>query len=55
MVSWMMENLSTILIAIGLILLVYAIIAKMVKDKKQAKSSCGCDCGSCGGACHYKK
>nr|WP_288274108.1 hypothetical protein [uncultured Acidaminococcus sp.] len=26
----------------------------MIKDHKAGKSSCGCDCGSCG-MCHGKK
>ncbi len=49
MLDWLSHNLSTILIAAGLILLVYAVIHKMIKDKKAGKSSCGGDCQHCGG------
>ena len=40
MLLWLRENLSTILISAGLLLVVIAIIRSMVKDKKQGKSSC---------------
>ena len=40
MLLWLQENLSTILISAGLLLVVIAIIRSMVKDKKQGKSSC---------------
>ncbi|MGN0343077.1 MAG: FeoB-associated Cys-rich membrane protein [Roseburia sp.] len=36
-----------------LILIVIAVIASMVRDKKKGKSlQCGCDCSRCGGHCH---
>lgn len=38
---------GTILIAVILIAIVAAIIYKLVKDKKQGKSSCGGSCGCC--------
>ena len=55
MLSWIMGNLATILISAVLVLAVCLIIVKMVKDRKQGRSSCGCDCGSCGACCHGKK
>lgn len=54
MLSWITANLATIIISILLIAIVCIIIAKMVNDKKQGKTSCGGDCGSCG-ACHREK
>ncbi len=41
-------------IVVGLIVLavVALIIADRVKRKRKGRSSCGCDCGHCGGACH---
>ncbi|MCM1298188.1 MAG: FeoB-associated Cys-rich membrane protein [Firmicutes bacterium] len=47
-------NLPTIIVCIVLAAIVGLIIYKMVKDKKQGKSSCGGSCGSCpmGGCCH---
>lgn len=38
---------GTILVAVILIAIVAAIIYKLVKDKKQGKSSCGGSCGCC--------
>ena len=59
MLLWLQENLSTILISAGLLLVVIAIIRSMVKDKKQGKSSCGANCENCamgcGGSCHGRK
>ena len=57
MLLWLQENLSTILISAGLLLVVIAIIRSMVRDKKQGKSSCGANCAHCamGGTCHNRK
>ena len=59
MLLWLRENLSTILISAGLLLVVIAIIKSMVKDKKQGRSSCGANCAhcamGCGGSCHGRK
>lgn len=44
---------ATIIISLILAAIVFFIVRKMVKDKKQGKSSCGCNCSSCpmGGCC----
>lgn len=54
MLNWIANNIATILISLGLLLIVCAIIIKFVKDKKKGKSSCGCNCGHCAmaGSCH---
>ena len=54
MFQWIIDNTGTILISLALIGLVVLIVARMRKDKKQGKSSCGCSCGSCpmSGTCH---
>lgn len=54
MFTWITENLATILISAGLLLIVVLIIVKLVKDKKKGKSSCGCNCAHCAmaGSCH---
>ena len=49
------ENLGTIITAAVLVVIVALVIWKMVKDKKQGKSSCGCNCGSCPSACACHK
>ncbi|MBR0511004.1 MAG: FeoB-associated Cys-rich membrane protein [Ruminococcus sp.] len=54
MLAWLSENLGTIIVSLILIAVVSAVIVKMVKDKKQGKSSCGCGCENCAmhGKCH---
>ncbi len=54
MLQGIADNAGTILISLALIALVAWIIFGLRKDKKQGKSSCGCNCGSCpmSGSCH---
>jgi len=44
-------NWGSIAVLVIIAALVAAVIAKMIKDKKDGKPSCGGDCSSCGGAC----
>lgn len=39
--------IGTIIVSAVLAVAVGAVIAKMIKDKKDGKSGCGCGCGSC--------
>lgn len=57
MLTWFTNNIGTILICAVLIAVVAAIIVGMRQDKKQGKSSCGCNCAHCAmsGTCHSKK
>lgn len=57
MLTWIMENMATIIISAVLIIMVAAVIAGMVRSKKRGKASCGCGCASCAmnGACHPAK
>lgn len=52
--DWIAQNLSTILIALGVFFLCFAIVQKLIRDKKKGKSSCGCGCSNCAmsGMCH---
>lgn len=54
MLTWIMENMATIIISAVLIFVVAAVIASMVRSKRKGKSSCGCGCAGCAmnGACH---
>ena len=54
--TWLMNNLSTIIVCIVLIAVVVLIINKMMKDKKKGNSYCGCGCSNCAmsGKCHGK-
>lgn len=57
MLSWLMENLATMIISAVLLLMVAAAIASMVRNKRNGKSSCGCGCAGCAmnGACHSQR
>ena len=54
MLSWITENLGTILITLVLLVIVGAIVATLLKNRKKGKSSCGCGCAHCAmhGQCH---
>lgn len=54
---WLSNNMSTIVVCIVLIGVVTAIIVRMIKNKKQGKSSCGCGCQDCAmrNSCHSRK
>ena len=53
---WLSNNMSTIVVCIVLIAVVTAIIVRMIKNKKQGKSSCGCGCQNCAArsSCHRR-
>lgn len=40
MLTWIMENVATIIVGAVLLLVVAAVIAGMVRGKKKGKSSC---------------
>jgi hypothetical protein len=54
MIQWLEQNMGTILVSLLLLLVVCLIIRRLWKDRKQGKSSCGGQCGSCPmhQACH---
>ena len=56
MAQWLTDNIGNICICILLVAVVVLIIRGIVRDKRQGKSSCGCNCGHCAmaGTCHYK-
>ena len=49
MITWLTENIGTIVVLAVLILIVAGIIRSMIKTKKQGGSSCGCGCSGCSG------
>lgn len=59
MLSWLSANIGTILVLLVLAVIVAAILASMVKDKRAGKSpTCGGNCGHCSmgcAACHAAK
>ena len=50
--TWLMENLSTIIVSGVLLIAVILALRSMHQDKIKGKSSCGGNCGSCGSNCH---
>ncbi|MBR5960122.1 MAG: FeoB-associated Cys-rich membrane protein [Clostridia bacterium] len=54
MLQGLADNAGTIIVCLVLIGVVTGIILRLRKDKKQGKSSCGCNCGCCpmSGSCH---
>jgi len=58
MFSWIADNIGTIITALAVITVIAAVIAVMLRDKKQGHSSCGSNCSHCAmaGKCHqYEK
>lgn len=47
MLSWLSQNLATILITLLLVAIVAAIIIGMVRKSKKIKSSCSGGCATC--------
>ena len=47
MKQWLTENISTVIIAVILLAALTAIAVKLIRNKKQGKSSCGCGCKNC--------
>ncbi len=52
--EWMINNIGTILISVALAAVLVLIAVKLIKDKRNGKSSCGGNCAHCamGGSCH---
>ena len=57
MLQWIQTNLGTMLICAVLIVIVALIVRSLVRQKRQGKSSCGCNCAHCAmhGACYRQK
>ena len=54
MLTWIVQNIPTIIICLLLAFLVAAIIISMIRNKKKGKPSCTGGCRECpmGGSCH---
>lgn len=52
--NWIVNNYVTIIALAGVLLLVGASIAVLIRDKRKGKSSCGGNCANCpmGCSCH---
>ena len=47
MFQGIIDNAGTIAVALVLSGIIASIIVKMIRDRKQGRSSCGCSCGCC--------
>lgn len=56
MFSWITDNFATVIIILLLAVVVVSIVVKLIKDKKNGKFNCGCNCANCAmsGSCHKK-
>ncbi|MBO7403070.1 MAG: FeoB-associated Cys-rich membrane protein [Lachnospiraceae bacterium] len=56
MMSFLAENIGTVIVAAVLVAVVALAVVSLVKGKKKGSCSCGGSCGSCGAncACHSK-
>lgn len=54
--DWIRQNLGTIVVSVVLAIVVALVILKMLRDRKNGKSSCSCGCGGCAmkDTCHKK-
>lgn len=54
MLVWIADNAGTVIVALALLGIVCGIVIKLVKNRKEGKSSCGCGCEHCAmsGTCH---
>jgi multisubunit Na+/H+ antiporter MnhE subunit len=54
MLNWLSVNWSSLVVGLVVAAIVSLIIFKMIRDKKQNKSTCGCSCSGCPGGsyCH---
>ncbi|MCC8074206.1 MAG: FeoB-associated Cys-rich membrane protein [Clostridiales bacterium] len=52
MLSFISNNIGTIIVLAVLIAVVAAVTAKMIKDRKKGEHLCGGDCSKCHGCIH---
>ena len=56
MLHWLSSNLSTIVISLLLLAVIFLSVRYLIRQHKQGKHSCGGSCGACGACknCHSK-
>lgn len=47
MLQWIVENLGTLIISLTLLVILTSIVIHLIRQKKQGRHSCGCNCSSC--------
>ena len=55
--TWILANISTIIVLSIVVAIVAAVIVSLVKSRKKGKLPCGCGCSQCAlkDACHSGK
>ena len=51
MLSWIQENMGSIVVVLILLVVIALIIRRLVLDRRAGRHICGGSCGSCGGSC----
>lgn len=51
LIEFLKNNIGTIIVAAILLGVALAIIVTSIKNKKQGKTSCGCNCSGCAMSC----
>lgn len=56
MLTWLTQNIGTIIISAVLLIVCAAIVRYLIRQKKQGKHSCGGACAHCAnaGCCHHE-
>lgn len=54
MIQFFVQNMATIFIGIAVLVITGFVSFKLIRDKRNGKSACGCDCSSCPGSCGHK-
>lgn len=47
MLTFLIQNLSTIIVAAIILVIFVAILVSQIKSRKKGKTSCGCGCDHC--------
>ena len=57
MLQWFSANAGTLVLCILLLAVVALIVRSLLRQRKQGKSSCGCNCAHCAmhSSCHTQK
>ncbi|MBR3039933.1 MAG: FeoB-associated Cys-rich membrane protein [Lachnospiraceae bacterium] len=56
MLTWIIENLGTIIVSLILVAIIGLVLYSRIRKKRKGISTCGCGCSSCpsNGMCHKK-
>ncbi|MEE1155588.1 MAG: FeoB-associated Cys-rich membrane protein [Acutalibacteraceae bacterium] len=54
MIEWLSANIGTIIVGAIVLAILLLVVCYLLKNRKQGKTSCGCNCSGCpmSGSCH---